>query len=57
MPSPLCLLNFVILQWFFIRLARISDKETGKVLGYKMLVGVVPLTGWWSDYVRFWKMW
>lgn len=48
--SWLGVLNRIILQWFFIRLARIVDDVTGKTLGYKILKWVVPLTGWGSDY-------
>lgn len=43
------MLNFVVLQWFFLRLARVRE-PAGAVVGYTWLVGVVPLTGWWSDY-------
>lgn len=43
-------LNFLVLQWFFVRLARIQDVETGKTVGYKFLKRIVPLTGWWSEY-------
>ena len=46
-------LNFIILQWFCIRLAR-----TGKIIdgefnqeGWKIIKYVFPLTGWWNDYV------
>lgn len=51
-PSALCLLNFVVLQWAFVRLARLVDDETGKQRGWIWIVGVVPLTGWWSPYLR-----
>jgi hypothetical protein len=46
-------LNYLVLQWFFVRLARVID--SGRTVGWKWLVGVVPLTGWWSDFrfVRF----
>ncbi len=43
-------LNFLLLQWFFIRLARVFDEQTKKPLGWTWLVGVIPLTGWWSEY-------
>ncbi len=65
--TPLGLLNFLILQWFFIRLSRAvyfdvesTTKDAGTVsltlvssskrVGWRWMVGVVPLTGWWSDY-------
>ena len=52
--TPLGFLNFYILQWFFIRLARVGyiDMEDGKFkqTGWQWLKGVYPLTGWWNDY-------
>ena len=42
-------LNFLILQWFFIRLAKVNDVE-GQFVRWTVLRGVVPLTGWWSPY-------
>jgi len=44
------LLNSVILQWFFVRLAKIVDTETKVIVGWDLLRWIVPLTGWWSDY-------
>lgn len=41
--------NFFVLQWFFVRLAAVFDSE-GEFTGWTWLVGVVPLTGWWSPY-------
>lgn len=38
-------LNFIILQWFFVRLARIYDENTNKTLGYKFIF-MWPLTNW-----------
>lgn len=60
--SLLGLVNFFILQWFFIRLARITRTEyAGSHLGdhyfrdvhegWKILHFIVPLTGWWSNYI------
>lgn len=48
----LYLLNRCFLQWFFVRLARIID-ESGKQVGWKLLTGIVPETGWSDDY-RYW---
>lgn len=63
--TPLGLLNFLVLQWFGVRLARIRHgpfrfSSTGLRLfddrdywiddGYKLLRWIWPLTGWWSDY-------
>ena len=57
MPSPLYLLNFILLQWFFIRLGRkwvvdIKSKEV-RDAGWT-LVYVWPLTGWWNPH-RYWS--
>lgn len=51
--SILYIINFLFLQWFFVRLARVL--KDGEQVGWTWLKGVVPLTGWWSDYkyVRF----
>jgi len=43
-------LNALLLQWAFVRLVRVVAASDGRTLGYKWLTGVVPLTGWWSDY-------
>jgi hypothetical protein len=43
-------LNIIILQWFFVRLFY-QLKDNGEILGYGLLLPVVPLTGWWNDYV------
>ena len=37
--------NYFVFQWFFTRLARITDTDTNKVLGYKFIYRT-PLTGW-----------
>ena len=47
--TPLYLLNFLVFQWFFVRLFRIQYKDGREEVrfgGY-----IVPLTGWWSDFV------
>lgn len=46
-------LNMFVLQWFWIRLARICVRDGN---GYRQqawgLMGpVMPLTGWWTDYI------
>jgi hypothetical protein len=47
--SILGCVNFIFLQWLFVRLAReYNDKE--ELQQWVVLVGVIPLTGWWSDY-------
>lgn len=50
MMSWLGLLNFLLLQWFFVRLARVVDKRTGRTAGWRVLRWPWPLTGWWSPY-------
>lgn len=45
-------LNFLILQWFGVRLARIADGADGRTLGWTWLRWVMPLSGWWFPYVR-----
>ena len=41
--------NFLIVQWFFIRLAKVVEND--ELIGFLILRWVVPLTGWWSDYI------
>lgn len=41
-------LNFVVLQWFGVRLVRVS--ADGRTIGWRVWRWIVPLTGWWSDY-------
>jgi len=52
-------LNFLILQWFCVRLAYIENTETKEVEGYKWIKGVAPLTGWsftwWKEYTYLTK--
>ena len=49
-------LNFIVLQWFFVRLAYV--RHVGKLTqsgfekdrySFGWIKGVWPLTGWWSD--------
>ena len=42
-------LNYYILQWFCIRLAKVVN-EKGKVMYYYIMWGIVPLTGWDGPY-------
>lgn len=48
--SILGFVNFVFLQWFTLRLAKVSHQ--GRTWA-KLYRGIVPLTGWWSDYRTF----
>jgi hypothetical protein len=43
------LLNTLLVQWFFMRVAVWGEKG-GPVRGYRLLIGIVPLTGWWGPY-------
>lgn len=42
--------NFFLFQWLFFRVTR-QVNNTGVTTGYGVLMGVVPLTGWWSNYI------
>ncbi len=44
-------LNFFVLQWACFRLAQRIDIETGKRIGWMWMGPVLPLSGWWNDYV------
>ena len=44
-------LNQFILQWFFIRLVRIS--EDGQTVGWALMTSVMPTTGWGDSYRYF----
>lgn len=43
------LANFLLLQWFFVRLARVEDENGKCAVG--LMRWIWPLTGWWSRYV------
>lgn len=43
--------NKLFFQWLFIRLYKEVDADTKKIIGYGLLVGILPLTGWCSDYI------
>lgn len=49
------LLNFVVLQWFGVRLARVFQRDVWTAgsprvfVGFRLLRWIVPLT-WWSNY-------
>lgn len=47
-------LNIIILQWLFIRLARVVDKD-GNTESYCILKYVWPTTGWKNDYKYLFK--
>lgn len=41
-------INYYLLQWLFIRLGRIVENK--KTIGFRILYGIIPMTGWTSDY-------
>lgn len=47
--TPLGLLNFLLLQWFFIRIGRFIKSD--KTYGYIIISFVLPLSGWWTNYI------
>lgn len=49
------LLNFMLLQWIFVRLAKEVDTKSKKIVKWKLLIGIVPLTGWWNDYIYIYR--
>ncbi len=44
--SLLGLLNYYILRWFHIRLAKIIDTKTGNFIKWKIIKGIHPHEGW-----------
>lgn len=47
--SWLGVVNFLLFQWLFVRLQG-SFENNSDNMKLSWLVGVVPLTGWWSRY-------
>lgn len=45
-------LNFLLLRWSRVRLARTRDARTQRFAGFVRLGPIVPLTGRWNDYRR-----
>lgn len=52
------LLNFLLLQWFGVRLARVVQLVGRRRVhrGWRLLRWVWPLTGWWSPYRWIWRI-
>ena len=48
--SGLHFLNYWILQWFCVRLTKVLNTKTKKIIRWKLL-WVLPLTGWGNDYI------
>ncbi len=49
--SLLGVLNIILLQWFFVRLEGVLYHD-GRKTTYQIIGPIVPLTGWWSKYIR-----
>ena len=55
-PKWLGPLNFYVLQWFFVRLSiEYNEEDTSDHYWFKWIKGVIPMTGWWSNYKYLWK--
>ena len=52
--SKLGALNFLVLQWLFIRLQETVDDD-GKHERWDIIGLIVPLTGWWTRYLYVWR--
>lgn len=51
------ILNQLVLQWFFVRLqVTVVGKDDPTVGSVKLIGFILPLTGWWSNYVWVWKV-
>ena len=47
--SKLGKLNYYLLQWFFVRLAKTVD-ESGTIIKWGFITKVIPMTGWKTPY-------
>ena len=52
--SALGALNFLVLQWLFVRLQE-TVSDDGAHERWDIIGLIVPLTGWWSRYVYVWR--
>lgn len=43
--------NFLIAQWSFFRLGKEVTKD-GEFMRWTVIGPVIPLTGWWSPYIK-----
>ena len=57
LKSWLGLLNFFVLQWFFVRLMEVGHTKDDVWVHekWRILWAPVPLTGWWWRYVWLYK--
>jgi len=44
-------LNFLLLQWVGLRLCGVFDGGSAAWVGWSYYWPVLPLSGWWTDYV------
>lgn len=47
--------NFLFFQWFFIRLGRKYSYKQKRFLGWCFIGFMLPLSGWWNNYIWIWK--
>ncbi len=47
-------LNVFVVQWFGVRLVRVSAGN--RHVRYGLIGPVLPMTGWWSDYIGWTKL-
>ena len=52
--SILGLFNFIIVQWFFVRLCRVTNDINGNVR-YSLIYWIVPCSGWYNNYIMLSK--
>jgi len=43
-------LNFIIIQWFFVRIAKVYETKDSASFKFKIMKNIKPLTGWWNEY-------
>lgn len=48
-------INFLYLQWFFIRLGKRYDYNQKEYSTWEFIGFMFPLTGWWTDYIWVWR--
>lgn len=49
------ILNFILIQWFFIRICVGADENRNITMVYTIGL-IVPLTGWWNDFLWIYAM-
>lgn len=54
MKTWLFYINFFILQWFGLRLARKVESNNNKTVGWKLMHNIKPLSGWNGRVYRKW---